>query len=391
MHWPDLADARACAWSDDGGLLAVATASGVALWSLAPQVSLRWIGPHAAVDAVVFAGANIWSASDAVLCCHAIASGELVHSTPTIGTVEQISPAGRVWVGLEFGALRVGALDGSTEIRRLRRPEVIAGDDDEDWFMSEHEELFLTGAAASPDGRRIVVAYADGACDLIELAGETRSVLQAPGEPVVSAIAWGPGMVALAGEGQFALYDGPAWRRRRYPQRATALFERVTALVFSPRGTQIAVTSEYDAEDGTVEDLEFVRIDDIDARADRTHIQIRDLVQRRQIPSARAASFDPSGRVLAICKRHGGVSLWDSEARVFLGSLQLHADRSLALLVHEPRTVGEDGRIEIVGDLSRIGERAADPYPPWSESCRITSGRGALAERLTRLLGPRRR
>ena len=45
-----------CLWSDDGAHLAVASGSGVVLWRMGDELSLRPIGEAAAVDVLAFEG-----------------------------------------------------------------------------------------------------------------------------------------------------------------------------------------------------------------------------------------------------------------------------------------------------------------------------------------------
>jgi WD40 repeat protein len=389
-----MTEARGCAWGDDGAHLAVATGHGVALWRLGHELSLRALGESARVDAVAFEGRALWSAGAVELSCHDLATGALIQRGATGFEVLALSTAGRAWVGRRGAAVEVGDFDGRGGAREFVRPDVLAGlDPDEPWKAYVDEEREVRCVAVAPDGRRLVAGYVDGACWMLELPGLEARELRPPDGRMVSAVAWGPrgDVVLVAGAGRFALYGGRGWRARRHDPRATTVFEHVNAVAFSPRAPEVAVASEYFAIDGAVEDLEFISLPSIDKRRDRTHVQIRDLTQRRHIPSARAAAYDPSGRVLGVCKQYGGVSLWDVEAHTYLGTLETFADRSAGLLAYEPYTMGEVGRVELAGEPGRLAALGPNAYGRWAEHCTISSGRGPLAEALGRRLegGPR--
>lgn len=398
MSGPPLAHARACLWSDDGAHLAVATGHGVVLWRLGGEPSLRPIGEAVDVDVLAFEGAMLWSAGAGELRCHDASTGAMVRRIAVTGTVVALSAVARVWVARRGAAVEIGDIDGRREVLRFHRPDVRARwHDEDDWEEWNEEDYAVRCAAVAPDGRRLVIGYTDGACWMLALPDPLHpapSELQAPNERMVTVVAWSPqsDVVLVAGGGRFALHGGRDWRPRPHDARATVLSEQVTAAAFSPRGDEFAITCEYGAEDGGVEDLEFIRVDAIDERADRKYVQIRDIRVRRHIASACAAAHDPSGRVLALCNYVGGVSLWDVEQRDYLGTLQVYTDRTAGLLAHEPRTVGEPGRIELVGDPQRLAALGGDVYGVWTEGCTVSSGRGALADALgRRLTGSRTR
>lgn len=394
---PTLSVARRCVWSDDGTALAVATDTGAVVWRLGAGLSLQVVGPAERLDAVAFAGDMLWTAGSRKLRCHDLGTGAPVERVVMADIRTNVSLAGRLWVGEFNSTITVGELDGQGEERRIHRPDIVAArdeDDRDDWDFEEGR--VVTCVAVAPDGRRMLAGYADGACWMFDLRGDAHRQLQAPGEPMVSAAAWSPAgdLVVVGGAGRFALRVGPQWKPQRYPPRATALSDNVTAIAFSPVTAEIAVSSWYDSPGGGFEDLEFIRLDAIDERANHTHVQIRDIPTRRHIRPAHAAAYDPSGRVLALCLSAGGsgVALWDVDGRSYLGTLRRVVGLDAGMLTHEPRTIGEGGRIELIGDTAALARLGDDLYAPWTSSCMITSGRGELAAALARrLAGSKRR
>ncbi len=390
----DLVRARTCAWSEDGRLLAVASTMGVVLWNIDEGLVPRPIGAAIDVEAIAFEGTErLWLAGDRTLACHDLVTGAQLRYMTVAWQIITLSVAARRWVALVGEMLVVGSFDDDGEVRLLRPDRPVSEDEDEDYYepVGWDEARLAMCVAFAPDGRRLVAGYADGACWSFPLDGAAPRQLQAADDRVVSQVAWGLGgeLVVLAGDGRFALFSGATGKRRPIAPEADRLFERVTAIAISPRTGEMAISSEYDAVDGTVEDLEFIRVDEVNARAERRYVQIRDLTTRRHITSASAMRFDPTGRVLAVCELFGGIALWNVEARTYMGNLDAFAARTAGMLDHWPRTIGEAGRIELLGAAVVVDAVDLEVLPHWAGACTISAGPGPLVASLLRVLAGR--